>query len=337
MNNQVMMQALNNIFASSKICMPLKDDDDKTNCTVTIINKRTISIVIALSLSGLIILAGGLALTIVSVQSIPPSNGSASMSLNQNVSSSSSRPSPTSFPAPSAELSAAQISASTNKTCTLTPSSSLIKLQGKPQQTEGPYFVEGMPNRSDIRSDPSDGSVQPGIPLHLVIHVYDVDNGGSCTALKGARVDIWHANPQGLYSAVNDQGTTGKKFLRGYQVTDNNGAVSFITIYPGWYQGRAIHIHDKVRTFNGSEKTFEWTSQLYLNNSINQHVSTQPPYSNRGPPDMTNEQDGIYTAASTDSVVPRNSGEHLMLNLTKDKQSYLGTFNIVLNSGQSKH
>jgi protocatechuate 3,4-dioxygenase beta subunit len=68
---------------------------------------------------------------------------------------------------------------------------------------------------------------------------------------KGARVDIWHANPQGIYSAVKDQATTGKKFLRGYQVTDNNGTVRFITIYPGWYQGRAIHIHDKVRTFNG--------------------------------------------------------------------------------------
>jgi hypothetical protein len=85
------------------------------------------------------------------------------------------------------------------------------------------------------------------------------------------------------------------------------------------------------------EKTLEWTSQLYVNSSINQQVSTQPSYSNRGPPDMTNKQVGIYTAASTDSLVPRNSGEHLMLNLTKDKQSYVGIFNIVLNSGQSKH
>jgi hypothetical protein len=127
----------------------------------------------------------------------------------------------------------------------------------------------------------------------------------------------------------------GKKFLRGYQMTDNNGTVRFSTIYPGWYQGRAIHIHDKVRTFNGSEKTLEWTAQLYLNNSINQQVSMQPPYSNHGSPQTTNEQDGIYTGASTDGMIPRNSGEHLMLNLTKDKQSYFGAFNIVLNSGQS--
>ena len=320
--------------------MPLKDDD-KRNHTVTMINKRTISIVIALSLSGLIVIAGGLAPIIVSAQSIPPSNDSTSMSSSQSIPSSSFRsPPPTPFPLPprSPELSAAQISASTNKACTLTPSSSLIKLQGKPQQTEGPYFVEGMPNRSDIRSDPSDGSVQPGIPLHLVIHVYDVDNGGSCTALKGARVDIWHANSQGVYSSVKDQGTTGKKFLRGYQVTDDNGTVRFTTIYPGWYQGRAIHIHDKVRTFEGPEKTLEWTSQLYFNNSINEQVHTQPPYSKHGLPDMTNEQDGIYTGASTDGLVQSNSGKHLMLNLTREGQlSYLGTFDIVLNSGQSRH
>jgi protocatechuate 3,4-dioxygenase beta subunit len=329
-----MMQALNNIFASSKICMPLKDDDDKTDHTATIINKRIISIVIALSLSGLIVIAGGLAPIIVSAQSIP-SNGSTPMLSSQTVPS-FSRPPPTPFsPPPSSELSAAQISASTNKTCTLTPSS-LIKLQGKPQQTEGPYFVEGIPNRSDIRSDPSDSSVQPGIPLHLVIRVYDVNNGGSCTPLKGARVDIWHANSLGVYSSVKDQGTTGKKFLRGNQVTDDNGTVRFTTIYPGWYQGRAIHIHDKVRTFEGSEKTLEWTSQLYFNNSINELVHTQSPYSKHGLPDITNEQDGIYAGPSSDNLIQSNSGKHLMLNLTKQgQQSYLGTFNIVLNSEQS--
>ena len=56
--------------------------------------------------------------------------------------------------------------------------------------------------RSDIRSDPSDGSVQKGIPLHLVIHVYTVNSNGSCDPLKGAQVDIWHANSQGVYSSV---------------------------------------------------------------------------------------------------------------------------------------
>jgi protocatechuate 3,4-dioxygenase beta subunit len=313
--------------------MPLKSED-KSNKATIIINKKTIIHILALSLTTLIAF-GAVLSPRVSAQSIP-NNDSASTSSKQSMSS-PSRPIPmtsTTPPLISPELSAAQKSASTNKTCTLTPS--LIESESTPQQTEGPYFVDDMPNRSDIRSDPSDGSVQEGIPLHLVIHVYGVDNNGSCSPLKGARVDVWHANSQGIYSNVIDQGTSGKKFLRGYQVTDDNGTVIFTTIYPGWYQGRAIHIHDKVRTFDGSEKTLEWTSQLYFDNSINEQVHKQPPYNKHGSPDMTNEQDGIYTGASTDQMVQSNTGKHLMLNLTKEgqQQLYLGTFNIVLNTGQ---
>jgi protocatechuate 3,4-dioxygenase beta subunit len=326
--------------------MPPKDNNNKRNNTTTI-KKRIILTVIALSLLGLIVHSaaegGGLASNnIASAQSIPavilpPRNNSNSILSNQGITS----PSPSgTFPAQfgpppsSPELFATQISSSTNKTCTLTPS--LTEEEGTPQQIEGPYFVDGMPNRSDIRSDPSDGSVQEGIPLRLVLHVYDVDNGSSCIPLSGAQVDIWHANSLGVYSGVQDAGTTGKKFLRGYQVTDDNGTVLFTTIYPGWYQGRAIHIHVKVRNFEGSEKTLEWTSQFYLNNSINEQVHKQPPYSNHGPPDLTNEEDGIYKGASTDGLVQSNTGEHLMLNLTKDDEqsSYLGTFNIVLNPRQ---
>ena len=82
---------------------------------------------------------------------------------------------------------AAQANASTNKTCTLTPS--LIEVEGTPQQIEGPYFVDNMPNRSDITSDTTTGSVQEGVPLRLVINVYDVDGDGggsegSCLPLR---------------------------------------------------------------------------------------------------------------------------------------------------------
>jgi protocatechuate 3,4-dioxygenase beta subunit len=245
------------------------------------------------------------------------------------------------FPPPpfSDKLSSQQMASSTNKTCTLTPS--LIEEEGTPQQTEGPYFVGGTPNRSDIRSDPFDGSLQQGIPLHLVIHVYKINDKGnnsstptvSCMPFNRAQVDIWHANPQGLYSGISQIGTEGKAYLRGYQTTDNNGTVKFDTIYPGWYQGRAIHIHVMVRAFDGgSNETFHWTSQMYLNNSINEKVHTQIPYSKHGLPPMTNEQDGIYTGSSTDKLVQSNAGQHLMLNLTKDKQGYTGTFNIIVNA-----
>jgi protocatechuate 3,4-dioxygenase beta subunit len=242
-------------------------------------------------------------------------------------------------PPPGQFFSATQANASTNKTCTLTPS--LIEVEGTPQQTEGPYFVDNMPNRSDITSDTSDGSVQEGIPLKLVINVYDVDgdssnDGSSCIPLRGALVDIWHANPQGIYSGVQQQGTTGQNFLHGNQVTDDNRTVRFTTVYPGWYEGRAIHIHIKVRTFEGSNETFEWTSQFYLNNSITEQVHTQPPYSNHGQPDMTNEEDGIYTGASTDGLIQANAGQHLMLNMTQEQedQGYLGTFNVVVDANQ---
>jgi protocatechuate 3,4-dioxygenase beta subunit len=236
---------------------------------------------------------------------------------------------PTQFGIPP-ELSVSQKNASTTGTCLLTPAS--VTLHGTPQQIEGPYFVDGMPNRSDIRSDTSKGLVQQGIPLRLVIHVYDADNG-SCVPLRGAKVDIWHANSQGIYSGVKDMGTTEENFLRGYQVTDNNGTVHFTTIYPGWYEGRAIHIHDKVRTFNGWEKTLEWTAQLYFNNSINEQVHEQIPYNNHGPPQTTNEEDMIYSGASADGLIQKNSGEQLMVNVTKQGASYFGTFDIVLNAG----
>ena len=304
----------------------------------TLIDRKITLLLLQLSLIVLILFGCGLAPIGSSAQSIPNSSSSSSPPTSSNTSTRSPFGSgPTGFPPPpiSPEFFPAQKSASTNKTCTLTPS--LIEYEGTPQQTEGPYFVDGMPNRSDIRSDPSDGSVQQGIPLHLIIHVYGLNKNGSCTPLKGAKVDIWHANPQGIYSDIADQGTTGKKFLRGYQLTDNNGTAKFTTIYPGWYQGRAIHIHDKVRTFDGSEKTLEWTSQLYFDNSINEQVHKQLPYSKHGPPDMTNEQDGIYAGPSTDGLIQSNTGKHLMVNLTKGEgQSYIGTFNIVSNATQQK-
>ena len=94
----------------------------------------------------------------------------------------------------------------------------------RPEQTEGPYFVDEKLKRSDIRSDPSDGSVKDGVLLKLTLRVSGISDTG-CTPNAGAMVDIWHCDALGLYSDVNDRSfsTVGKKFLRGYQVTDANG------------------------------------------------------------------------------------------------------------------
>src|SRR5919112_660256 len=227
----------------------------------------------------------------------------------------------------------------TNQTCSVTPS--IIEEEEEdeqvattPQATEGPYFVDEMLNRSDIVVDPSDGSIQQGIPLTVVLRVYDV-NEGTCIPIQGALVDVWHANASGAYSDVEQAGTAGTKFLRGYQITDENGTVQFTTIYPGWYQGRTVHLHFKIRMFEGSEPTLEFTSQLYFNDTITDQVYSQPPYSDRGPRDVRNNQDGIFNGASTDGLVQSNAGEHLMFNLTPQDQGYLGTFDIGLKLNQT--
>ena len=220
-------------------------------------------------------------------------------------------------------------------TCNITPSS-VEAGDDTPQQTEGPYFVDTILKRSDIRSDPTNHLVQQGIPLQLVFHIYKVKPNGSCVPLKRARVDIWNANSQGVYSDVKAAGTAGKYFLRGYQITNRKGVVQFTTIYPGWYATRAIHIHIKVRAFTGSKQTLEWTSQFYFDDAVNNDVHTQPPYSQHGPVKWTNEEDYIYNGASTDGLFKKDTGKHLMLNLVKNRKGYLGTFNVVIDTKQSE-
>lgn len=190
----------------------------------------------------------------------------------------------------------------------------------KPQQTEGPYFVDHRLNRSDIRSNPSDGSLRPGIPLRLVFQVSQITDQ-ACTLLKGAIVDIWHCDALGVYSDVSDPtaSTVGKKFLRGYQVTDANGRVEFLTIYPGWYPGRTVHIHFKIRT-NAAPPGYEFTSQLYFDDALTDQIDQQSPYAARGQRTVRNDQDGIF----------RDGGEQLMLRLIPAAQGYLGTFDIGL-------
>jgi len=239
---------------------------------------------------------------------------------------------------PFEDLPQQQKATSTNKTCVITPS--LIEVEGTPQQIEGPYFVDNMPNRSDLRTDISNHSLQEGIPLNITINVYGVndpdgDRKGTCVPLSGAKVDIWEANSQGLYSGVKDDGTQGLTFLRGNQITDENGTVKFQTIYPGWYENRAIHIHLKIRDYEDPGKTFEWTSQLYLPNSVNEQVHLHPPYSNHGPVPMTNEQDFIYNGPSTDGLIKSNTGNHLLLNVSKSDDGYSGVFNIGLNASRN--
>jgi protocatechuate 3,4-dioxygenase beta subunit len=190
-----------------------------------------------------------------------------------------------------------------------------------PEQTEGPYFVDEKLNRSDIRSNPVDGSVKDGVPLQLTLHVSQIGSSG-CTPLAGAIVDIWHCDALGVYSDVTDPSfsTAGQKFLRGYQVSNANGTVQFTTIYPGWYQGRTVHIHFKVRTDATSEQRYEFTSQLYFDDLITDRVHSQTPYKSKGQRTQKNADDGIFAGG----------GDQMLLKLTKNGQGYAATFDVGL-------
>jgi len=184
-----------------------------------------------------------------------------------------------------------------------------------PALTEGPYFVDERLNRSDIRIDPTDGSVQPGLTLLLRIVVGGIENG-TFVPVSGAYVDVWHCNADGLYSDVQANNTVGRKFLRGYQVTNERGEVRFHTIYPGWYRGRTVHIHVKVRLFTGSQRTYEFTSQFFFDDDLTDEVYQLAPYNTRGTPDTRNATDNIYQSGSTTGGGQDSNGAQLLLRVS---------------------
>jgi protocatechuate 3,4-dioxygenase beta subunit len=192
----------------------------------------------------------------------------------------------------------------------------------RPELTEGPFFVDAQQLRSDIRSDTATGETRPGAPLALTFFVSRVDGNG-CQPLPGAVVDIWHCDAHGAYSGAA-AGAPGQDFLRGHQVTDAQGRAAFTTIYPGWYTGRAVHIHFKVRT-DGSAgtPTSDFTSQLFFDDAVSNQVYSQPPYEARGEAGTPNAADGIY----------RGSDGLLTLTVTEGAEGYAGTFDIGLQLG----
>jgi protocatechuate 3,4-dioxygenase beta subunit len=195
----------------------------------------------------------------------------------------------------------------------------------RPALTEGPYFVDDQLNRSDIRIEPSDNSVKEGALLHLIFNVSDVSQN-TCAPLEGAQVDVWHCDAEGVYSGVSDPGfdTSDQKWLRGYQITDESGVAEFITIYPGWYSGRTVHIHFKIRTDPDSEEGYEFTSQFFFDEALTDEVYLQEPYAEKGERDTLNETDSIF----------QGSEGLLTLDVVEDEEGYTATFGIGLDLSQ---
>lgn len=191
----------------------------------------------------------------------------------------------------------------------------------RPEQTEGPYFIDEKLHRSDIRSDPFDNSVKSGAPLRLEFQVSKVA-ANSCSPLAGAMVDVWHCDALGVYSDIHDftGDSRGKKFLRGYQLADAHGSANFLTIYPGWYEGRAVHVHFKIRSNGPTKPGFDFTSQLYFDDSITDRIHSIAPYQSKGRRTVTNARDSIF----------RRGGNQLIPELIKDEQGYVAKFAIGL-------
>lgn len=170
--------------------------------------------------------------------------------------------------------------AATVGTCTVTP-----------VVTEGPYWVDEKLNRSDVRSDGDGSNTQAGIPLTLSVLLKDSACG---EPVQNAQIDIWHANAPGHYSDYSQEGTAGHQWLRGYQVTDSQGRVTFTTVYPGWYSGRAIHIHVRIRMYDASgNATINYTTQFFFDETYNNAVVATPTYTHSGQR-VLNANDGIY-------------------------------------------
>jgi protocatechuate 3,4-dioxygenase beta subunit len=188
-----------------------------------------------------------------------------------------------------------------------------------PELTEGPYFVDERLDRSDIRSDSETGVMAEGARFDLTWVATRID-GTACTPFAGAMVDIWHCDAAGVYSDVQDPGfsSEGQDFLRGYQLTDDDGRATFTTIYPGWYPGRAVHIHFKVRTDPDQSSGTEFTSQLFFDEAFTDTVYAAEPYAQRGQRTVRNDQDRIF----------QDSGGQTLVTVEPTTDGYAGTFAI---------
>jgi protocatechuate 3,4-dioxygenase beta subunit len=149
-----------------------------------------------------------------------------------------------------------------------------------PEQTEGPYYIAG----EKVRRNITEG--RPGTPLLLNATVV---NASTCRPIRNAAVDIWHADAAGIYSGFGD-GAGNRTFMRGIQRTNARGLATFRTVYPGWYQGRTVHIHVKVHLGGNVVHT----GQLYFPDSVTDAVYRKAPYTSRPNRTTRNADDSIY-------------------------------------------
>ena len=164
------------------------------------------------------------------------------------------------------------------------------------EATVGPCYVA----ESLFREDISEGNL--GLPVRLLFRVLDE----SCQPIEFARVEVWHTRYDGIYSAGptamctgGDAEATASEFFRGSLAADEEGKVAFNTCFPGWYAGRAVHIHFRVFV----DDIDVGVSQLFFPEALVTEIfASQPQYSDAGQPDTTNAEDGIYDEVGTSGI-----------------------------------
>jgi protocatechuate 3,4-dioxygenase beta subunit len=169
-----------------------------------------------------------------------------------------------------------------------------------PEMTDGPFYLDDAAVRRDITEG------KPGVPLRLRLTVVDAD---SCRPIPRASVEVWHADASGNYSGFGSS-TPDSMFLRGAQRANGNGVVRFRTIYPGWYPGRAVHIHLKAHRSGNTVHT----TQLFFDESVSDAVYRTSPYRSRSGAYTLNDDDSIYAGGGADST----------LRLRRDGSGYVG-------------
>jgi protocatechuate 3,4-dioxygenase beta subunit len=180
--------------------------------------------------------------------------------------------------------------------------SGLVTCVLAPEQTEGPYYVDD----AAVRRNVTEG--RPGVALTLRLTVVDAS---TCKPVKNAAVEIWHCDAGGTYSGTSQEGTEDERFLRGVQRTNAKGVAIFKTIYPGWYQGRTVHIHTMVHIGGNVVHT----GQLYFSDAVTDAVYKRSPYNRRPNRNPRNSGDSIY----------RNGGKRSTLKLVTNDTAYTGS------------
>lgn len=186
----------------------------------------------------------------------------------------------------------APLMASCKKDATASTNTTSDSCTVSPVETAGPFPTKTPSSlvSSNIVSD------RTGVALTIKIHINNASN--SCAGLAGAIVDIWHCDATGNYSEYGGSGMqstnyTSYHFLRGRQTTDSNGLVTFTSIFPGWYSGRAPHIH--VHVYNAGGSSLMVTQIAFPTTICDTVYTTATDYKSRGKQDTANASDNVFS------------------------------------------